>query len=173
MNKSIRIFIKVFQIVTVTLFCFIISCQQQESKSKYNEKELRVLAERVGEIWAGNLEVIDEICSPDYVRHEVNIYEDRNIDDYKDWIKFIRKAYPDHKSTIDEIIVKDDKTIIRWTHTGTNTGPRGDMGPTGKKINISGVFIAKWINGKIVEEWVYYNQEALSKQLGYNVAAPY
>ena len=43
------------------------------------------------------------------------------------------------------------------------------MPATSKKMSFNGVSIAKIENGKIIEEWVYYNQLPIYKQLGYKL----
>ena len=63
-----------------------------------------------------------------------------------------------------------DRTVITYKATGTNNGPLGEnMAATGKKMSFSGVSISKIENGKITEEWNYYNQLPINKQLGYKL----
>ena len=58
------------------------------------------------------------------------------------------------------------------TLTGTNTGPREGQPATGKKIRLSGVTISRIVNGKIAEEWLYYNAAAFLTQLGFTITPP-
>jgi len=62
--------------------------------------------------------------------------------------------------------------VARWTVTGTNTGPMGDLPPTGKKVRFSGVTIFRVVNGKFVEKWTYYNELTILRQLGYTITPP-
>ncbi len=60
--------------------------------------------------------------------------------------------------------------LVLWTATGTNDGPLGeDMPATGKGVSFSGVGVIKIENGKYKEEWVYYNQLYVYKQMGYEL----
>jgi predicted ester cyclase len=43
------------------------------------------------------------------------------------------------------------------------------MPPTGKKVSFSGITMAMIENGKITEEWVYYNQWTVFDQMGYEL----
>jgi len=65
---------------------------------------------------------------------------------------------------------------LRWTVTGTNTGPlqspMGALPPTNKKMSVPGVDIVWVVNGKITEDWVYYNQLNAFLQLGYTLTLP-
>jgi predicted ester cyclase len=47
-------------------------------------------------------------------------------------------AVPDRKIVHDDIFAKDDKVLIRWTNSGTNTGPLFGNPPTGKPYIVTG-----------------------------------
>lgn len=138
--------------------------------SDQTEEELQ----RSLQIWnKGNLALVDELYAPDFVRHEVDISEDRvGVDAFKEFVSSTRTSYPDFHVTSEEIIVQDDMRVMRVTATGTNTGPRGDSPATGKKIRFSAAIIARVVNGKIVEEWAFYNQGAILLQLGFKLVPP-
>lgn len=159
---------KIQFVVLVILLAFVISCQQAGINAQDEERTRRVL-----EVWnTGNLELVDEVYSPDYVRHYVDIYEDIvGIDAYKEWVTSTRTTFPDFNVTIHETIKSGDTFASRYTLTGTNTGP-GNFPPTGKKIKVSGATIIKVAEGKIVEEWLYFNQAAMLTQLGFTITPP-
>lgn len=131
------------------------------------------------DLWnEGNLSLVDEIYSTDYVRRYVDIYEDIvGIDAYKQWITNTRTMLPDfHVTSEAEMIVKDDKIVSRWIAEGTNTGPLitpfGTFPSTGKKVRFYGASIIHVVDGKIVEEWIYFNQASLLQQLGFTITPP-
>ena len=144
------------------------------SELAQTEEEMKALTERNLEVWnEGNLVLVDELYTPDYVRHEVDISEDlAGADAFKELVTSVRTTYPDFNVTAEEIIVRDDRVVTRWTATGTNTGPMGDLSPTGKKVQFSGVSISRVVNGKLAEEWVFYNQTAMFLQLGFKLVPP-
>jgi steroid delta-isomerase-like uncharacterized protein len=157
---------------TLIAFSFLAgaSCQQKID----NEKEMKVMADKSLEVWnTGNLSLFDEILSPDYVYHQVDISEDVvGIEANKELVASFRTAFPDLNVTFDELIFNGDNGVMRWTVTGTNTGPYGGLPPTGKKVKYSGVAISHVVDGKSVETWQYYNQAALLIQLGYTISPP-
>jgi steroid delta-isomerase-like uncharacterized protein len=173
MKKSISLLTKITPVLILLSLCFILSCQQ-EGANKEAEEDMKALSNRALKIWSeGNYALLDELYSPEIVRHEVNINEDIvGTKEYKDNVTLVRTAYPDFNVTSDEVFVKDDRVVLRWTVTGTNTGPFGDQPATGKRIQFSGVNINRVIDGKIVEEWVYFNLAAELKQLGYTFNPP-
>ncbi|MCK5207633.1 MAG: ester cyclase, partial [Cyclobacteriaceae bacterium] len=91
---------------------------------------------------------------------------------YKEYVTSTRTSFPDFEATIDELIIKGNKSIGRWTVTGTNTGPYGELPPTGKKITISGVTMGHVVDGKVSEQWMFYNQALSFTQLGFTITPP-
>jgi len=173
MKKSTRLLTKATQVLILILLCLTFSCQQL-GKEAITEEEAKTLIERELEIWnEGNLALVDELFAPDFVLQPVDISEDIvGIDAFKELVTGRRTMYPDFNVTVEEIIVKDDKIVARWTVTGTNTGPMGDLPPTGKKVRFSGVTIFRVVNGKFVEKWTYCNDAAVLRQLGYTITPP-
>ena len=146
------------------------SCQQ-----KTDDKAERIaMADKYVKAWnEGNLSLLDEVLTPECVRHHVDISEDIiGIKAIKEYVTYMRTGFPDFNVTLDELIIAEDHTIGRWIVTGTNTGPMGDSPPTGKKVKYSGIEVARIVDGKTVESWIYYNQAALFIQLGYTITPP-
>lgn len=173
MKKSIHLLKKVTQLLTLILLCLAFSCQQL-GKETITEEKAKALIDIDDEIWnEGNLDLIDEFYPSDFVIHEVDISEDLvGIDAYKEYVTDTRTMCPDYNCTLEEIIVKDDKIVARYTVTGTNTGQFGDLPPTGKKLRISVINIFRVANGKLAEVWIYYNLAAVLQQLGYTITPP-
>ena len=146
------------------------SCQNKID----NEKERIAHANQYVEAWnEDNLSQLDEVLSPECVRHHVNISEDIiGIEAIKEYVTYLRTGFPDFNVTLDELIIAEDHTIGRWTVTGTNTGPLGDSPPTGKKVKYSGVEVARVVDGKTIESWIYTNRAAMLTQLGYTITPP-
>ena len=117
-----------------------------------------------------NLDILNEIYHPDVVVHDCSQPEDiLGLDALKNQYTVSHTALPDLRITIDEMIVKGDKIVWIWTFSGTNTGSFGELPATGKKIQFAGVAIDRIVDGKIAEEWVYFNLLDLYQQLGFKV----
>ncbi len=154
-------------------------CQQAEEVAEaMTEEEMKARVERELEIWnAGNLALIDEFYAPEYVGHNYATNEEQvGLDALKEGITSTRTGFPDVNMTLDEIIIMGDKTVTRWTITGTHTGQMqptaGERPPSGKKVRFSGVTISHRVNEKIVEEWMYFNLLDMVMQLGFTLTPP-
>ena len=160
----------IFSILALSLIAGSASCQEKID----NEKEKKVLVDKYLEAWnEGNLSLFEELLSPEIVRHTVDIYEDIiGIEAFKEHVTLQRTTFSGFNVTLDELIIKGDNMVGRWTLTGTNTGPFGELPPTGKKVKFSGVEVSHVVDGKMVEQWVYYNQAAIFTQLGFTITPP-
>jgi predicted ester cyclase len=67
--------------------------------------------------------------------------------------------------TLDLLIAEDDLVAVRWTMTGTHTGPWGDQPPTGRRLSYSGVNIFRFSEGKVVEIWNHRDDLGAQQQL--------
>ena len=172
MKKTILLS-NIIQIALMLLLCTSASCQNETANTKADD-EIQSLLDKGVKIWnTGDLSIADEIYSPEILYHHLNIYEDRTgIDAFKEFVASIRTTYPDFFVVFENTFIEGEWATAQWTISGTNTGPRGDLPPTGKKMKVSGVTIYQIKDGKIVEEWLYYNQGAILKQLGYTFNPP-
>jgi steroid delta-isomerase-like uncharacterized protein len=118
------------------------------------------------EAWnEGKLDVVDEICAPDYVG--VGTYGDEHgPESVKSGILTRRQAFPDTHVTIEDIIASGDKVVARLTFRGTHTGEFLGVQPTGQEVTWSGIWIYRVANGKFVERWHNYDMHGLMRQLG-------
>ena len=157
----------------ILILCFAFSCQQPVEDG-ITEEEAKALLEKVLTVYnEGNLSAIDECTAPDYMLHFADNPENIvGIDAFKAYITNLRNEFPDFKTTINETLVKGDKIVILWTVTGTNTGPIGEMPPTGKAIHIEGVSVNTVVDGKFTRALQYNDGVALLTQLGYSIMPP-
>jgi len=175
MKKSFIQFIMILPLVLA--LCFALSCQKQGQEG-ITEEEVKSISERYLKVWnEGNLDLIDEFHAPGYVRHYVDVYEDIvGIDAYKKWVTDIRTSFPDFTIAMEETVFMKDKIVVKGSATGTNTGPlrtpMGELPPTGKTIRFRLADIIQVVDGKITEEWIYYNQAPVLLQLGFTLVPP-
>jgi steroid delta-isomerase-like uncharacterized protein len=84
----------------------------------------------------------------------------------KELVDTYMNAFPDAQCKVEEVIADGDRVAVRWTATGTNTGSLGQMAPTGKKVNIGGVDIYRFADGKIQEIRILWDAMTFANQLG-------
>lgn len=132
---------------------------------KDNEKLIRRYFE---EVWNnGKLDVLDEILSPDYINHNPGMPNPvPGPEGLKPIITEIRKAFPDLKYVIENMVVSDTQVAVQTTMHGTHQADFFGIPPTNKVIKVSQMQIERIVNNKIVEHWRVTDEITLLKQLG-------
>lgn len=118
----------------------------------------------------GNLAAVDEIYAEGIRHHDPapgGEYVGR--DGVKRQVQMYRDAFPDLRTTIDDIFECEDRVAMRWTVRGTHRGDLMGLAPTGAQVTTTGITIDRCEDGKIVESWTNSDTLGLLRQLG---AAP-
>jgi hypothetical protein len=107
--------------------------------------EIKTMVRRfLDEPWnKGNVDVIDELCAPDYTVGGA-LLTIGGREDLKEGIRKQRAASPDLNADMNEIIVEDDRVAYHWTMTGTYM--------QGKSWKFVGITLLRLDKGKIVED---------------------
>lgn len=100
-----------------------------------------------------NYDVIDEIVAPDVVSHNPIPGQAPGADGLKQALKGFRKAFPDLRSTAEDMIAEGDKVACRFKAQGTHRGEFLGFKPTGQSFTYEEMVFARIVNGKIVEHW--------------------
>lgn len=120
----------------------------------------------------GSFEGIEDVLHEDFALRMVPRYEPQvGIDNFKEEVSNWRTAYPDFNVAVDEVVYADSAAMVRWTITATNTG-EGSQPPTGKRVEVPGMSLIHFKDGKIYDEWVAGNSQYWMQQLGYQMMMP-
>ncbi len=112
-----------------------------------------------------NVDVIDEVAAPDFT----GSIPGRTFESTEAWKAYNRgslAAFPDFVYTTHDLFAEGDRVALRWTLTGTHLGPYGGLEPTGKRVDVSGIFICQCANGRIVKSWGVWDTATVMRQLG-------
>ena len=133
------------------------------------EENKAVVRREIEELYnkGGNLNVAEEIYAPDYVGHQPTAGTIRGIEGAKRFAATMRSAFPDLSCTVEDQIAEEDKVVTRFTARGTHHGDTEDLGPaTGNRMEITGIAIERFTEGKIVEDWSNFDALGMMQQLG-------
>ena len=109
---------------------------------------------------------LQEILGPRVTHHAAGGYPDtmdpaevaKMMDDFL-------SSFPDLEYTIDDLIVENDKVVERYTASGTQTGPLGDLPASGRSATWTGINIFRIECGRIAEVWSEVDALARNRQL--------
>ncbi len=75
-------------------------------------------------------------------------------------------AFPDFEMVVEDTIVEGDKVVIRVTARGTHQGEFMGIPPTGNRIEVPLIDIARIRGGQIAEHWGVMDGGVMMQQLG-------
>ena len=136
--------------------------------SMLQTKNTHLIKRYFDEVWNnGKLEVLDDIISPDYINHNPGMPSPiPGPDGLKPIVAGVRKAFPDLKYVIENMVVSDYQVAIQTTMHGTHSGDFFGIAPTHKVIRVTQMQIERIVSSKIVEHWRVTDELMLLKQLG-------
>lgn len=111
-----------------------------------------------------DFENLDEFVSPDFVLHqnsETNPFGP-GIQGFATWITVLTTFVPDWHLTIEAEVEQDGLNATLWSmegsHTGEFTFPSGTVvPPTGNTIELDGILMARIVDDKVEEIWIYFD----------------
>ena len=119
-----------------------------------SEENKAVVRRLIKEVEKGNLDVVDEVLAPDFVDHDLLPDQVPDREGYKRGLSEDRAALSTFDITIEDQIAEGDKVVTRFTWRGTHDqGKIMGMAPTGKKVEVTSIFIHRIAGGKVKEEW--------------------
>lgn len=130
-------------------------------------EENKIVARRVcEEAWnQGKLEVLEECYSDPFIFHYHGAHS-WTLDQYKQLISRWRTAFADFRFDVEDVIAEGDKVVLRIPFSGKHVGVFRGAAPTGKTIYATEMIIARFVEGKIVEEWEDWDEIGLLQQIG-------
>lgn len=118
---------------------------------------------------AGNLSLVDELGSPEYVGHSP-FGDFRGTEKERERLTYIHETFPGFQHTIEDEIVAEDKVVLRffgmWPLQGEWMGIQGG----GKQMTGTGI-IDRVENGSIAESWLKEDLLGAIHQLGAQVVS--
>lgn len=120
------------------------------------------------EVWTeGKESTIDELASPDMVAYGLGEHDEdvRGIPRFKEFWRRMRGAFPDIVINVVDTVSEGDKVACRFHVSMTHSGPQLGFAPTNRKVRITGLCIARWKDGKLVEGWNVWDQMGMMTQI--------
>jgi predicted ester cyclase len=120
------------------------------------EDNKRVVRRVLDEVANGhNLAVLDDLYGAAPAREHVR--EDTQM---------LHTAFPDLRFTEEDLIGEGELVAVRFTASGTQTGPLQGRPPTGEHVTWHGLVLSRVVDGRIVGEWHALDPSDLMRMLG-------
>jgi len=116
---------------------------------------------------ANDLDACIAQLAPDFVMHLVELPEPiHGASAWREGAELMRRAFPDLRIDIDDLVAADDKVAARLTLSGTHTGEYLGFAPTGRSIAYASHEFYRFADGLVAEEWICSDTATLFRLLG-------
>ncbi len=137
-----------------------------------DERFARGFAERYAEAWnSHDAEQIEPLVTEDIVWLDPALPEPaRGVGEVKEFMRTSWAAFPDLRFTAGPMWLDphEDSMTWAWRMEGTNSGPVEPPGfaPTGRRIDVDGIDVWDFAEGRIERYRAYYDMALVARQLG-------
>ena len=114
----------------------------------------------------GNFDQFNDLVATNCIDHDPAKNQVPGPEGYASFFGSMHKAFPDMKIDVEHMVADDDNVSFAYRLTGTHDGEFNGIAPTHKTINVRGMQISKFKDGKMVERWGSSDELGILKQLG-------
>jgi predicted ester cyclase len=115
----------------------------------------------------GDLTAVDRYLDPGFVNHDPPMPgAPDGPDGMRQAGEVFRRAFPDWRSEVQQLIAEGDLVAENFTARGTHRAPLMGETPAGREVVLRGVNIFRIADGKIVERWGRLDDLGLLQQIG-------
>src|SRR5215218_4073728 len=136
------------------------------SEAEQNKAIVRRFLE---ELVKGNLDVIDEVLSPDFVDRALMPGQGSTREDFKRTIAGILEAFSTTSYTIEEQVAEGDTVVTKYKEGHVSRGEFAGLPPTGQEQTNEGIYIHRISGGKITEEWSLVDARPVMEDLAHEL----
>ncbi len=156
---------RIFLLVLFSFLAILIPAQQcfaDNGNKPLSHDEMVILASRGTYAFSsGNIDEPEMIFAPNFVRHEQQyLTPEAKLENISKLIEHQREIYKVEDmqtEPIDTIVdVETQRVAVRWSAAVTRL-PTADTSDIPEHMKFEGVTISRFENGKIAEQWVYYD----------------
>jgi steroid delta-isomerase-like uncharacterized protein len=116
----------------------------------------------------GNEAVVEDLLAPGFVRYEPFYGPIKGREAMAKHVTELRTQYPDLQIELDQVLFDGRSFVTHWRYAGTFLGAPSDgsIEPTGKTADYYGASFSHIKDGKLADEYVYYNVLDVLQQIG-------
>jgi len=114
----------------------------------------------------GQLNVLDELLTPNAIYRNPALGIPTSVEGAKQRLAGLRRAFPDLRYTVENIIADGDRVVVQFVLEGTQQGEFLGIAPTGKTVRTLGMTSYRFIDGQITEILVLADFVTVLRQLG-------
>jgi steroid delta-isomerase-like uncharacterized protein len=115
----------------------------------------------------GDVDSVEQFWDDDSVDEFVAIGTFRGREAIAGFFRETFAAFPDFSLEVERIVGEGDVVVVQWRTTGTFTGGLFQgIEPTGRSVEIRGVDVMEWRDGRLAHNTIYYDGADFARQIG-------
>jgi predicted ester cyclase len=124
--------------------------KEEEAAMSAPEKNKALVRRFLEELDNGNLAIIDELLSPDFVDHSLMPGQGPTREDFKRSVAEILEGYSTTSFTIEEQVAEGDTVVTRFRQSGVHRGELAGLAPIRKEEEKTdrGIFIHQIVGAR-------------------------
>src|SRR6266852_8778291 len=131
---------------------------------------LALVEQHYRNVSSANIDAEDELFSPDVETIDPGAGTLRGLPAFKMYEEGFQRAFPDGKLVLKSAIEAGNKVAVEGAYTGTHTGPlrgpKGEIPPTNRPLNLEFSDLFEIDGSRITRHRIYYDQVQFMSQLG-------
>ena len=131
---------------------------------------LALVEQHYQNVAASNFDAEDELFSVDVETVDPSAGTLHGLDAFKVYERAFQRAFPDGKLVLKSAIEAGNKVAVEGAYTGTHTGPlrgpKGEIPPTNRPLNVEFSDLFEIDGNRITRHRIYYDQVQFMSQLG-------
>jgi steroid delta-isomerase-like uncharacterized protein len=125
-----------------------------------------IVRESIEALNAGDTARLVAVVAPDIVIHYAEIPEPlRGRETWQQGFELMKRAFPDLRVHVDDVVAADDKVALRLTLSGTHEGEFQGMPASGRTVSYISHEFYRVADSLIAEEWICSDTASLFRQL--------
>ena len=136
------------------------------SHAESAQANVALVRESVEAFNAGDMAKLLAVAAPDIIIHYAEMPEPlQGRETWQQGYELVKRAFPDLKIRVDDLVAADDKVALRLTLSGTHEGEFQGIPATGRTISYVSHEFYRVADGVFAEEWICSDMATLFRQL--------
>lgn len=136
------------------------------SEAGSTETNATLIRESVEAFNAGDMARLLAVAAPDIVIHYAEMPEPlQGRETWQQGYELVKRAFPDLKIRVDDLVAAGDKVALRLTLSGTHLGEFQGIPATGRAISYVSHEFYRVADGLVEEEWICSDMASLFSEL--------
>ena len=113
------------------------------------------------------LDQLNDMVSPNVIDNDPVNGQVPGPQGYIRFFRSLRCAFPDMNIDVEQIVADEDDSVgFVYTFSGTHNGDYFGVSATGKNVQIKGMQISHFEQGKMTERWGNWDEHSILQQIG-------